>query len=310
MVKDQGRQELNGWLLVDKPLKVTSAFVVNRVKYAFNARKVGHSGTLDPLATGLLPIAFGQATKTIPYMIDKKKRYRFVLTFGQSRTTDDAEGTALDYSDVRPEDGQIHEALQRFQGEIMQVPPIYSAIKVHGERAYDLARQGEMPQLKERLARIDSFRMIERLDRDRAWFEVISGKGVYMRSLARDLAIACNTVGYVSELRRLSVGSFEVADAFSLDKIVEKDKKGAASLSMILPVETVLDDIPALALTEEQAMNLHFGRSVDLTGMQGFPLLGTVLDDGIVRAMKGERFVGICRLHECRLRPLRIFNGL
>lgn len=302
------RQDINGWLLVDKPLNITSASVVNKVKYFFNARKVGHSGTLDPLATGLLPIAFGKATKTISYIMDKKKCYHFVLTFGESRTTDDAEGEVLQSSEIRPDDEQINKALQLFQGEILQVPPIYSAIKIHGKRSYDLARQGEIPTLKERPARIDSFRMIERMDRDRAKFEVISGKGVYMRSLARDLAVACNTVGYISELRRLSVGSFDIVDAFLLDKIIENGQKGVASLAMILPVETALDDIPALALTEEEATNLCFGRSVDLTQMQSRFSWDMDAFDGVVRAMKGKHFIGIGHLQKQWLRPIRIFN--
>lgn len=302
------KQKLDGWLLVDKPLNVTSAYVVNRVKHAFNACKVGHSGTLDPLATGLLPIAFGQATKTIPYIMDKTKVYYFELTFGESRTTDDAEGEVLDHSEFRPGDEQINKALQSFQGEIYQVPPIYSAVKVQGRRSYDLARQGEKPQLKERLARIDSFRMIERIDKDRAKFEVVSGKGVYMRSLARDLAVACNTVGYVSELRRLRVGPFDIANAFLLDKIVENGKKGVVSLDMLLPVQTALDDIPALAVTEEEAESLNFGKSIDLTEIWNRFALDVNSYDGIVRAMKKEHFIGLCHLNNKWLRPVRIFN--
>lgn len=302
------KQKLDGWLLVDKPLNVTSAYVVNRVKYAFNACKVGHSGTLDPLATGLLPIAFGQATKTIPYIMDKTKVYHFELTFGESRTTDDAEGEVLDHSEFRPGDEQINKALQSFQGEIYQVPPIYSAVKVQGRRSYDLARQGEKPQLKERLARIDSFRMIERIDKDRAKFEVVSGKGVYMRSLARDLAVACNTVGYVSELRRLRVGPFDIANAFLLDKLVENGNKGIVSLDMLLPVQTALDDIPALAMTEEEAESLNFGKSIDLTEIRNRFALDVNSYDGIVRAMKKEHFIGLCHLNNKWLRPVRIFN--
>lgn len=302
------KQKLDGWLLVDKPLNVTSAYVVNRVKYVFNACKVGHSGTLDPLATGLLPIAFGQATKTIPYIMDKTKVYYFELTFGESRTTDDAEGEVLDHSEFRPGDEQINKALQSFQGEIYQVPPIYSAVKVQGRRSYDLARQGEKPQLKERLARIDSFRMIERIDKDRAKFEVVSGKGVYMRSLARDLAVACNTVGYVSELRRLRVGPFDIANAFLLDKLVENGKKGIVSLDMLLPVQTALDDIPALAMTEEEAESLNFGKSIDLTEIRNRFALDVNSYDGIVRAMKKEHFIGLCHLNNKWLRPVRIFN--
>ncbi|MDI2091088.1 tRNA pseudouridine(55) synthase TruB [Commensalibacter oyaizuii] len=306
-MRNRRGQIIDGWLLIDKPLEKTSAFIVNKVKYVFDARKVGHSGTLDPLATGLLPIAFGKATKTIPYIMDKKKVYHFTLTFGESRTTDDAEGEVIARSDVRPSDADIEQALIQFQGEIMQIPPIFSAIKVGGKRSYDLARQGELPQLKQRPARIDSFRMIERLDQDRAKFEVISGKGVYMRSLARDLAVACQSVGYISELRRLKVGPFDVTDAFSLDKIVGNDKKGEASLDLILPVETALDDIPALALTSEEATDLRFGRSLGIDQLKDRISLEVELPDGVLRAMNGGHFIGLCRFEEERLRPIRVF---
>lgn len=306
-MRNRRGQIVDGWLLIDKPLEKTSAFIVNKVKYAFDARKVGHSGTLDPLATGLLPIAFGKATKTIPYILDKKKVYHFTLTFGESRTTDDAEGEVLARSDVRPSDEEINKALEQFQGEILQVPPIFSAIKVDGRRSYDLARQGEVPELKKRPARIDSFRLIERLDRDRAKFEVISGKGVYMRSLARDLAVACQSVGYISELRRLKVGPFDVADAFLLDKIVGNDKKGEASLDLILPVETALDDIPALALTSDEAAELSFGRVLERGQVESRVSQFLDIPDGVVRAVDGKRFVGLCRLDTEWLRPIRIF---
>lgn len=306
-MRNRRGQIVDGWLLIDKPLEKTSAFIVNKVKYAFDARKVGHSGTLDPLATGLLPIAFGKATKTIPYILDKKKVYHFTLTFGESRTTDDAEGEVLARSDVRPSDEEVNKALEQFQGEILQVPPIFSAIKVDGRRSYDLARQGEVPELKKRPARIDSFRLIERLDRDRAKFEVISGKGVYMRSLARDLAVACQSVGYISELRRLKVGPFDVADAFLLDKIVGNDKKGEASLDLILPVETALDDIPALALTSDEAAELSFGRVLERGQVESRVSQFLDIPDGVVRAVDGKRFVGLCRLDTEWLRPIRIF---
>lgn len=306
-MRNRRGQIVDGWLLIDKPLEKTSAFIVNKVKYAFDARKVGHSGTLDPLATGLLPIAFGKATKTIPYILDKKKVYHFTLTFGESRTTDDAEGEVLARSDVRPSDEEINKALEQFQGEILQVPPIFSAIKVDGRRSYDLARQGEVPELKKRPARIDSFRLMERLDRDRAKFEVISGKGVYMRSLARDLAVACQSVGYISELRRLKVGPFDVADAFLLDKIVGNDKKGEASLDLILPVETALDDIPALALTSDEAAELSFGRVLERGQVESRVSQYLDIPDGVVRAVDGKRFVGLCRLDNEWLRPIRIF---
>ena len=216
--KPRGRP-LDGWLIVDKPQGLTSTDVVNRVRRWFDAQKAGHGGTLDPLATGLLPVAFGAATKTVPYIMDGTKLYRFTLRIGEARDTDDADGQVTATSDVRPTDEQLRAALPAFTGDIMQVPPVFSAIKVAGERAYDMAREGRAPVLEARPARVDRFELVERPDADTAIFEVQSGKGVYMRSLARDLALACGTVGHVAALRRLRVGPFTEAQAIPLDKL-------------------------------------------------------------------------------------------
>ena len=188
--KPRGRA-LDGWLIVDKPQGLTSTDVVNRVRRWFDAQKAGHGGTLDPLATGILPIAFGAATKTVPYVMDGTKVYRFTLTLGDARDTDDADGQTIATSANRPTDDQIRAALPAFIGDIMQVPPIYSAIKIAGERAYDMAREGRAPVMEPRPARVDRFELVGRPDADTAEFEVQSGKGVYMRSLARDIAVAC-----------------------------------------------------------------------------------------------------------------------
>ena len=216
--KPRGRP-LDGWLIVDKPQGLTSTDVVNRVRRWFDAQKAGHGGTLDPLATGLLPVAFGAATKTVPYIMDGTKLYRFTLRIGEARDTDDADGQVTATSDVRPTDEQLRAALPAFTGDIMQVPPVFSAIKVAGERAYDMAREGRAPVLEARPARVDRFELVERPDADTAIFEVQSGKGVYMRALARDLALACGTVGHVAALRRLRVGPFTEAQAIPLDKL-------------------------------------------------------------------------------------------
>jgi len=199
---------LDGWLIIDKPTGVGSTDVVTLCKRGFNAQRCGHGGTLDPLATGVLPIAFGAATKTVPYVMDGTKTYRFTLKFGEARDSDDADGKVIATSDVRPDDATIRAALPQFIGDIMQVPPIFSAIKVAGERAYDLARAGEIPELAPRPARVDRFELIERPDADTAVFFVESGKGVYMRSLARDIAQDCGTVGHITALRRMRVGPF------------------------------------------------------------------------------------------------------
>ena len=305
MRRKRGRA-LDGWLIVDKPAGITSTELVNRVRRGFDAQKAGHGGTLDPLATGLLPVAFGAATKTVPYIMDGTKLYHFTLRFGEARDTDDSDGQVIETCAIRPDDARIEAELAAFQGEIMQVPPIFSAIKVAGERAYDMARDGRPPVLEARPARIDCFEMVERIDADSAIFAVQSGKGVYMRSLARDLARACGTVGHVSALRRLRVGPFTVADAISLDKILERADNAPASPALLRPVATALADIPALALTESEAESLSHGQAISLV-----TLMGRIPDDanpagGIARAMDGGRVIGLCRLEDGWLRPERL----
>ncbi len=305
MRRQKGRA-LDGWLILDKPAGPTSTDMVNRLRRRFDARKAGHGGTLDPLATGVLPIAFGAATKTVPYVMDGTKLYRFTLRFGEARDTDDADGQVTATSEARPTDGAIRAALPSFCGEIMQVPPAFSAIKVAGERAYDLARAGQAPELPPRPARVDRFELIERLDADTAIFEVASGKGVYMRSLARDLSRTVGTVGHIAALRRLRVGPFTEAQAFVLDNLLEGEDTAPASPDLLLPVATALADIPALALTAAEAAELSHGRALGLV-----PLLSRIPgtadpEGGIVRAMAGSRVLGLCRLEEGWLKPERL----
>ncbi len=297
---------IDGWLIVDKPSGIGSTDVVNKVRRAFDAQKAGHGGTLDPLATGVLPIAFGAATKTVPYVMDGTKLYHFTLRFGDARDTDDADGKTIATSDVRPDDATIAAALPAFRGDIMQIPPIYSAIKVAGQRSYDLAREGEVPVLAARPARIDRFEMIARPDADTAIFEVQSGKGVYMRSLARDLAVACGTVGHIATLRRLRVGPFLAENAIPLDRLCSPDHTEPVSPDLLLPVATALADIPALALTEAEATRLCHGNQLSLVDM-----LGRIPDTanpagGVVRAMAGVRVLGLCILEDGMLKPERL----
>lgn len=305
MRRKQGRP-LNGWLVVDKPPGMTSTDVVNRVRRGFDAQKAGHGGTLDPLATGVLPVAFGHATKTVPYVMDGTKLYRFTLRLGDARDTDDADGQTVATSDVRPTDAQIAAALPAFIGDIMQVPPAYSAIKVAGERAYDMAREGRAPVLEPRPARVDRFVLVERTDADTAVFEVQSGKGVYMRSLARDLAQACGTVGHVAALRRLRVGPFTEAQAISLDKCVASADNAPASPNLLLPVATALADIPALALTEAEVLGLSNGQAISLVDLMGRIPQTADPNGGLVRAMAGTRVIGLCRLSDGWLKPERL----
>jgi tRNA pseudouridine55 synthase len=297
---------LDGWLVVDKPAGITSTDVVNRVRRWFDAQKAGHGGTLDPLATGLLPVAFGAATKTVPYVMDGTKVYRFTLRLGEARDSDDADGAVTGTSEVRPTDEQIRAGLPALTGDIMQIPPAFSAIKVAGERAYDLARAGQPPVLEARPARVDRFELIERPDADHATFEVQSGKGVYMRSLARDLALACGTLGHVAALRRLRVGPFTEAQAIPLDKLVRADDTPPTSPDLLLPVATALADIPALALTEAEAFGLGHGQAISLVTLMGRIPAAADPDGGLARAMAGKRVIGLCRLHDGWLKPERL----
>ncbi len=297
---------LDGWLIVDKPSGIGSTDVVNKVKRAFDAQKAGHGGTLDPLATGLLPVAFGAATKTVPYVMDGTKSYRFTLRFGEARDTDDADGQTIATNAARPTDEAIRAALPAFTGAIMQVPPIYSAIKVGGARAYDLAREGQLVELAARPARVDRFDLESRPDADHAVFIVESGKGVYMRSLARDLALVLGTVGHIAALRRMRVGPFHEHQAIALDKLLVSADMPAPSPDLLFPVATALADIPALALTEAEAVRLSFGQALSLVDLMGrIPVLANP-DGGLVRAMAGERFVGLCRLDSGLMRPERL----
>lgn len=303
--KPKGRP-LDGWLIIDKPSGIGSTDVVNRVKRAFQAQKCGHGGTLDPLATGVLPIAFGAATKTVPYVMDGTKAYRFTLRFGDLRDTDDADGRTIATSAVRPTDAAILAALPAFRGDILQVPPIYSAIKVAGERAYDLARDGQAVELAARPARVDRFELIERPDADTAIFEVASGKGVYMRSLARDLARACGTVGHIAALRRMRVGPFHETAAIPLDSLGGTGDTPPPSPDLLLPVVTALADIPALALTEAEAARLGFGQAISLVELMGRVPDAANPAGGLVRAMAGGRFLGLCLLDEGLMKPERL----
>jgi tRNA pseudouridine55 synthase len=283
--------------VLDKPAGITSTDAVNRVRRALDAQKAGHGGTLDPLATGLLPIALGAATKTVPYVMDGTKIYRFTLRLGEARDSDDADGAITATSDMRPDDHAIRAALGRFRGDIMQVPPVFSAIKVGGERAYDLSRAGAPPVLEARSARVDRFELIERPDPDHAVFEVQSGKGVYMRSLARDLALACGTLGHVAALRRLRVGPFTGAQAVALESVTE---------AALLPVETALADIPALALSEAEAAGLAHGQPISLVALLGRVPAGADPEGGLVRATARGRVTALCRLRDGLMRPERV----
>ncbi|PKU23336.1 tRNA pseudouridine(55) synthase TruB [Telmatospirillum siberiense] len=306
MGRRKGGQPINGWIAIDKPLGMTSTAVVTKVRRMTDAAKVGHGGTLDPLASGILPIALGEATKTVAYVMDGAKSYRWQVTWGEARSTDDGEGEVVATSENRPSLADIEAVLPRFLGEIEQVPPAYSAVKIGGQRAYALARAEQSVELRPRIVRIDSFTMIESTP-ESATFEVGCGKGAYIRSLARDLALALDTVGYVSSLRRTRCGPFDEINAISLD-MLEEFGHSAASANLVLPVETVLDDIPALALTEDEARRLQNGQSLSVLRLAALNPHTSISAGVTVRAMAEERLVALARIDGAELRPIRVLN--
>lgn len=251
-------RDVTGWLVVDKPAALTSTDVVNRVRRLFDARKAGHAGTLDPLATGVLAVAFGDATKTIPYITDALKAYRFTVRFGVETTTDDSEGEATATSGQRPDDAAIRAALPAFRGDIEQVPPQFSAVKVAGVRAYDLAREGEVLELAPRPLHVDTLELLARPDADHAEFEMVCGKGGYVRAIARDLGRALGCGAHVTALRRIWSGPFAVEHAVTLDAVEAAAGRDAAD-ALLLPLSAGLGDLPELMATPEGAVRLRSG---------------------------------------------------
>jgi len=251
----------HGWLVLDKPLGLTSTQALGKVRRLLGGKKAGHGGTLDPLATGLLPLAFGEATKLIPYVMEGNKAYEFTVKWGEARATDDAEGAVVSTSDSRPSEEQIRAVLSHFTGALLQKPPSFSAIKLDGERAYDLARSGEKVDLAEREVVIHSIELIEIVDKDSASFRVSCGKGMYVRALARDMAVELCTYGYVSQLKRTKVGPFTLKNAVSLEFLEDLSAKNDAR-STLLPIKAALWSIPTLNLTPNEANSLRLGKKI------------------------------------------------
>lgn len=300
------KRPVHGWVVIDKPAGRTSAAVVSAVRRVLNAAKAGHGGTLDPLATGVLPIAIGEATKTMPYIVEGTKIYRFTIRWGERRTTDDAEGDLVETCEHRPDLGAISAALRAFEGEIEQIPPTYSAIKVAGHRAYALARAEKPFALLPRKVFIERIALIEALDADHAVFEVRARKGVYMRSIARDLAMALGTLGHVSALRRLAVGPFTEGDAMTLDRfggaIDEQDER------VLMPVDAALVDLPTLTLTEAEARQIQHGRPVAVLPVATRSSLCDVASNAIICAIARGKLVALAQIKGAEIRPVRILN--
>ena len=297
--------DISGWLVLDKPQGLTSNQALGRLKRLFNPKKVGHAGTLDPLATGVLPIAFGEATKTVAHVVDCEKAYDFTIHWGIETDTDDAEGKAVRTSDSRPNREAVEDALQAFIGEIMQVPPCYSAIKVEGERAYDLARDGETVELTARPVSVYELEIEEAISPDLTRLICACGKGTYVRSIARDLGRALGCYGHISALRRTSVGAFDEENAISLEKLEHLSNSDAgfdALMSTIIPVETALDGIPALAVSGDDAARLKRGQSILIRGGNA-PIL-----KGPIYATSRGVLVAIGEVERGEMHPIRVFN--
>ncbi|PZQ43818.1 MAG: tRNA pseudouridine(55) synthase TruB [Micavibrio aeruginosavorus] len=312
MARRKKGEKIDGWVNLHKPVGITSTQALAIVKRVLNAQKAGHAGTLDPLASGILPLALGEATKTVPYVQDCLKVYNFEVTWGEQRTTDDAEGTSLYTSDKRPAREAIEGLLPAFIGDVEQVPPQFSAIKVDGERAYDLARDGEEFELKTRTVYIERFEIVE-YSPEKTSFRCLCGKGTYVRSLARDLGQKLGCYGYISKLERASVGPFSLKNAISLDIFQNPEHKPSPE-QVLLPLQTALDDIPVLALKEQEATRLKNGNVLTLLSK---PDLERMSSAGIdwesrnnVTALTtfGKKAIALVEVTGPELHPIRIFN--
>jgi tRNA pseudouridine55 synthase len=306
--KKSKKRDVHGWLVLDKPVGMTSTHAVSVIKRLYSAKRVGHAGTLDPLASGCLPIALGEATKTVPFVVDGRKTYLFTIRWGEERDTDDAEGPVVAESALRPEAEAVRALLPRFTGTIEQVPPRFSAIKIGGERAYDLARDGETVELKPRAVEIHRLELLDTPDPDHAVLGCECGKGTYVRSLARDLGRALGALGHVSALRRQRVGPFGEGEMISLEQIEALCHRAAAGepnqslADTLLPIETALDDIPALAVSPADAARLKRGQAVLLRGRDAS------IFRGMVQVACGGEVVAIAETDRGEIVPRRVFN--
>jgi len=300
MARQKKGRALSGWLIVDKPAGITSTAIVGKVKWALDAQKAGHAGTLDPDATGVLAVALGEATKTVPYVTDALKCYRFLVRFGAATTTDDASGAVIATSDIRPGDAAIEAALSNFRGAIQQVPPQYSAVKVDGDRAYDLAREGEVMDLAARALWVESLSMLAHPDADHVELEMVCGKGGYVRAIARDLGAALGALGHVVCLRRTWSGPFDAADGISLAEI-ERLARTPALEDHLRPLEMGLTGLPELPATPEGAARLR-------NGNPGSVLASSVQYGHEAWASYHGQAIAVGTYRAGELHPARVFN--
>jgi tRNA pseudouridine55 synthase len=285
----------SGWIILDKPEGMTSTKAGSIVKRLFKQKKLGHAGTLDPFASGILPLALGEATKVMPYVVSDIKEYEFELTFGEERDSGDLEGAVTGTTEQRPTEHHLRAIIPNFIGIITQIPPIYSALWINGQRAYELARRGEAVEMKSRQVMIQELELLAFTGKT-ASLRVVCGTGTYVRSLGQDLARAVGSMGYLSKLRRTRVGKFSLQDAVNIDTL----KDNALSLTgrnWLLPIRVVLDDIPAIPVSAQQAVNLHCGRSIDCPGYEG-----------IVLVLSDDQELALCKGDGQQLHPTRVFN--
>jgi tRNA pseudouridine55 synthase len=303
MTRRKKGRAVNGWLILDKPAGMTSTQAVSAVRRLFDARKAGHAGTLDPLATGILPIALGEATKTVPYAVEGEKGYRFTVRWGVETDTDDAEGRTVSTSGGRPEPGAVEALLPSFMGQVLQTPPAFSAIKIDGERAYDLARAGEVVDLEARPVRIDMLKLVEVPSADTAVFETRCGKGTYVRALARDMGRALGCLGHVIALRRTGVASFLEADAVPMETLRAAAEEGEeAAHRLLLPVEAALTELAVLNVGQDDAARLLRGQAVLIRGRDA------PTETGPTYATCKGHLIAVGRVEKGELQPLRVFN--
>ena len=294
---------VHGWLVLDKPVGMTSTQAVGAVRRLLDARKAGHAGTLDPLATGVLPIALGEATKTVPYAVHGTKHYRFTVRWGAGTDTDDAEGRITATSELRPAREAVEALLPRFTGSILQTPPAFSAIKVDGNRAYDLARAGEVVELEARLVQIDSLDLRDMPDADTAIFEARCGKGTYVRALARDMGSELECLGHLIALRRTRVAPFEEAQAVRLSDLEAAAEEGEDALhALLLPIEAALQDLAAISVGQNDAARLLRGQAVLIRGRDAPTTAGPTY-----ATCKGQ-LIAVGQIEKGELRPVRVFN--
>lgn len=302
MERHKKGEEINGWLIVDKPRNMGSTDVVNFTRRFFSARKNGHCGTLDPFATGVLPVAFGEATKLVSYVTDADKEYEFVLHWGEATATGDTEGEVVETSEKIPSREEILAVLPSFVGKIKQVPPVYSAIKINGQRAYDLARKGENVEMPSREVEIYALELLEELPANRAMFRVRCSKGTYVRTLGQDIALRLGTVGHLQELRRTKCGNFDLTNAIKLETLQNMVHSDNLT-EVLLPIETYLRDIAVIAVSEADATKLKLGQGLS---PRAYGIENVDAYDAV--AVCNGRMVAIVRIDNRKIAPIRVFN--